>query len=446
MINHIALQKKLLSSLISQHSIKATAFAGMFVQISRPLVSMLTLPPLLSYLELDGFGIWMIALSILGLMGLANSGLSAALVTAIGRLGEDFKRDKIKHLVLASTILAFSWSAILLIVGIPVVLFIDWADLLHLSGNITGNDVSKLMIALVIMQGCGFLANISQQVMRGLSQGVLAHALNFLGVIAGAIGLIVAIYLKAPLWQLGLAFMGPTLLISFFGGLVYFHYSEISLFSLRSFDWPTTKWLAKDSLRMAGYHSAFAVSSQSDLLLIGMILGSSATAAYGIAHRVFSFILIISSVVSQAQWPVMASWDAASKHAVVGKSLKQTVVIGVLTSTTIALIIALFYEPLIRLWLGKYITTNWWIISGMIAWVFVATLVNIFDSVLRARHETPYLMRSMFFMAVINIAFSLVLIPLIGAGGAIWGSVLGYGIALAIPYSFRLWGLYGKYW
>jgi O-antigen/teichoic acid export membrane protein len=442
----MTLQKKLLSRLISQHSIKATAFAGMLLQISRPLVSILTLPPLLSYLGLDGIGIWMITLSILGLMGVANSGLSAAMVTSIGRLGANFKKGKIKRLVSATTILALAWGAILLIVGIPLVLFIDWADLLHLSGNITGNDVSKLMITLLIMQGCGFLANISQQVMRGLSHGVLAHALNFLGVIAGAVGLIVAIYLKAPLWQLGLAFMGPALLTSFLGGLVYFHYLEITFFSLSSFDWRTSKWLAKDSLRMAGYHSAFAVSSQSDLLLIGMILGSSATAAYGIAHRVFSIAPLLSAVVNEAQWPVMASWDADSKHEAVGRRLKQTAVIGVLTSTTIALIIALFYEPLIRLWLGKYITTDWWIITGMIAWVFVATLVNIFDSVLRARHETSYLMRSMFFMAAINIVFSLVLIPLIGAGGAIWGSVLGYGIALAVPFSFRLWGLYGKYW
>jgi len=439
------LVKKQLSILFSDQSIKATALAGMLAQLGRPLVSLLTLPLLLSHLGQDGIGIWMIALSILGLIGFVNSGLSATVVTTVGRLGTNYQQDEIKRLVSAATFLALAWGAVVLIVAIPLVIFIDWANLLHLSGKISGGDVSKLMVSLVIMLACGFVSSLPQQVMRGRMQGVLVHSLNFLGVVAGAIGLIVAIFLKTPLWMLGVAFMGPTIITSFVGGLFYLHYSGITFFSYKNFSWHTVQWLGKDSLRMAGYQSAYAVSSQSDLLLIGMILGSSASAAYGIAHRVFSLPILLSSIVSQAQWPAMARWDATGEHTSVGKMLKQTAVVGVLAGTTAAVIAAIFYEPLIKLWLGGYIPTDWWILNGMVAWVLVATLVTTFDSVLRARHETSYLMRCMFLMAIINIAASLALIPLIGAGGAIWGSVFGYVVALAVPYSFRLWGLYRKH-
>lgn len=438
------LVKKQLVILFSDKSIKTTALAGMAVQIGRPLVSLLTLPLLLNHLGQDGIGIWMIALSILGLIGFINSGLSATVVTTIGRLGTNAQQDEIKCLVSAATLLAFAWGAVVLILAIPLVIFIDWTSLLHLSGKISGDDVSKLMIILVIMMACGFVASLPQQVMLGRMQGFLAHSLNFLGVVGGAIGLIIAIFLKAPLWMLGFSFMGPTIITSFVGGIFYLHYSGTTFFSYKNLSWPTVQCLGKDSLRMAGYESAYAVSSQSDLLLIGMILGSSASAAYGIAHRVFSLPILLSSIVSQAQWPAMARWDSTGEHVAVARMLKQTVAICTLASTTFALILALFYEQLIRLWMGSYINTELWILVGMIAWVCVATLVNIFDSVLRARYETSYLMRCMFYMAAINITMSLSLIPLIGAGGAIWGSVLGYVTALAVPYSFRLWGLYGK--
>jgi O-antigen/teichoic acid export membrane protein len=438
--------KKHISIFFSDHSIKATALAGMLAQLSRPLVSLLTLPLLLTHLGQDGIGIWMIALSILGLIGFVNTGLSATVVTTVGRLGANYHRDEINHLISASTLLALAWGAFILIVAIPLVLFIDWGELLHLNGKISGDDVSKLMAVLVLMMACGFVVSLPQQIMLGRMQGALAHVLNFFGVIAGAIGFIIAIYFEAPLWILGFAFMAPTIITSYVGGLIYFHYSGITFFTYKNFSWNTVRWLGNDSLRMAGYQSAYAVSSQSDLLLIGMILGSSASAAYGIAHRVFSLPILLSSIVSQAQWPAMANFDATGDHAAVGKMLKHTVAIGSFAGTTSALILALFYEPLIRLWLGSYITTDWWILGGMVAWVIVATLVTIFDSVLRARLDTSFLMRCMFFMALINILASLLLIPVIGAGGAIWGSVLGYIVALAIPYSFRLWRLYEKYY
>ena len=47
----------------------------------------------------------------------------------------------------------------------------------------------------------------------------------------------------------------------------------------RNLDRSTFCELGSDSLRMAGYQSAYAVSSQSDLFLIAMFLGAPATAA-----------------------------------------------------------------------------------------------------------------------------------------------------------------------
>jgi O-antigen/teichoic acid export membrane protein len=99
---------------------------------------------------------------------------------------------------------------------------------------------------------------------------------------------------------------------------------------------------------------------------------------------------------------------------------------------------AVAYDFLIDLWLGRDLPTDAAIIYGMVAWVLVATLVNTCDSVLRARNETSLLLRSMVLMAAINLPLTLLLLPQIGPAGAIWGTVTGYALALLLPYLVRL--------
>ncbi len=422
------------------HAIKATAVAGLLGQVGRPLVSLLTLPLLLSYLGQDGLGVWMIALSLMGLVGFVSTGLSASVVTAIGRASAAPSGKSLVRLSTAASVIAMFYAAIVLVVIVPAALLIDWAWLLGLDSGLSGQPVAWLMVTLAVLLGCGLALSVPRQIMLGRMHGYLAHMLDFAGLIAGAVCLVIAIYFQMPLWMLGAAFMAPPILTVFIGGLFYLHHAGIPLFSRQNLDGKTLNELGRDSLRMAGYQSAFAVSSQSDLFLIGIILGAPASAAYGIAQRVFSLPILVSTSVNQAQWPAMSRADAAGEYAAVGRMFRRTLVIGSGVAISVAVAIALAYEPLIRLWLGQVIESDSLVLVGMVAWVTVATPVITFDSLLRARQETSFLMRCMIAMATINIPTTLLLLPWIGPAGAIWGSVAGYTFALLLPYSVRLWG------
>lgn len=422
------------------HAIKATAVTGLLGQVGRVLVSLLTLPLLLSYLGQDGLGVWMIALSLMGLVGFVSSGLSASVVTAIGRASAAPSRESLVRLSTAASLIALCYGAIVFAAVVPTALLIDWTWLLGLGGGLSGQPVARLMSALAVLLACGLVVSVPRQIMLGRMHGYLAHMLDFAGLVAGAVCLVIAIHFQMPLWLLGAALMAPPMITVFIGGLIYLHHADIPLFSRRNLDRETFSKLGRDSLRMAGYQSAFAVSSQSDLFLIGIILGAPASAAYGIAQRVFSLPILVSTSVNQAQWPAMARADAAGEHAAVGRMFRRTLAIGSGVAISVAVAAALAYEPLIRLWLGRIIESDPLVLAGMVAWVIVATPVITCDGLLRARQETSFLMRCMFAMATINIPTTLLLLPWIGPAGAIWGSVTGYMFALLLPYSFRLRG------
>lgn len=427
-----------MAAYLRDHPVKATAAVGLLGQVGRPLVSLLTLPILFARLGQEGLGVWMIALSLMGLVGFVSAGMSASVVTFIGRARGGAPEEHLHRIVTAATLIASVWAGLVIVVIVPTAMTLEWNKLLGLGGRIPAADVRFLMATLAAMLGLSLVVGVPRQVMIGRMHGYFAHLLDFVGVVVGAIGLILGLSCNAPLWMLALGFMGTSYVTIFVGGLVYLHYAHIPLFSRQQIHRETLVALGSDSLRMAGYQGSYAVSSQSDLLLIGVLLGAAASAVYGVVQRVFSLLILLSATVNYAQWPAMARSDAAGDHTQVERMLKNTLVIGSGITTTMAAFVALAFQPLIKLWLGHAIATDPLILVGMVIWVFVATLVNTCDSFLRAHQETAFLMRSMLMMAVLNISATLLLLPRIGVAGAIWGSVIGFAVALLVPYSFRI--------
>ena len=419
-------------------AISWTVLAGLMVQVGRPLISLITLPLLLSHLGQSGLGIWMIALSLMGLAGFVSAGLSVSVVTMVSRTNTEGLKGELNCLLTSATLIAALWGLAIIVLIVPFALMLDWSLVLGQVGSTQGDEFGKLMATLAFVLGFGIVAGVPRQFMVGMMQGYVAHLLDFSGVVAGTAGLFAMIILDAPLWGLGLAFMAPSYLALFVGGLFYLRREGIAFAAVRQINHVSFMSLARDSARMAGYQSAYAISTQSDLLLIGFVLGAPASAVYGVAQRVFSLPILISATVNYAQWPAIARADAASDHALVSRMFWSTLLIGSLGSTLVATIIAMLYRPLLNLWLGHNLDTDKSILIGMVAWVMVATMVNTCDSVLRARNETSLLMRSMMAMAVVNIATTLYLLPLIGPAGAIWGSVIGFSLALLLPYTLRL--------
>lgn len=414
-----------------------TALSGVIVQVGRPLASLITIPFLFGELGQSGLGVWMIALSLMGLVGTLNSGLSITLVTSIGRAGEQDNADDSSRLATAGTIIALATGLLTLVLCLPAIWLIDWVGLLGLDDGTAGAEVAAMLTVLAGTLAFGFLAAVPRQIMMGRMHGYVAHMLDLAGVLVGSGALIAALIAGKPLWVLALAFMGPSPVLLLLGAMVYLRRQRITLFALQHIHGPTVEKLGRDSLRMVSYHTAYSISSQSDLLLVGALVGAPASAVYGVAVRIFFLPISLALAINHAQWPAMARADAAGNWSGFDRMMRLTLLILVTSCAALSCSIALVYPDLVKIWLGRPLETDAALLVGMAVWVPLAVTVNIYDTALRAQNATSYLARSMFVMAAINLVSSLILIQIVGYPGALWGTIAGYTLALLIPYALR---------
>lgn len=449
---------------VETHPVKTTTISGLTVQVGRPLVTLVTLPLLLHALGEGGLGVWLIAISMMGIFSFVSAGISSCVITYVSRISgastalkpktfaettvdawrnnpnarSDDIRMQLSQLTTISFLIATACAALLYVLVLPAALLLDWAALLKLEDPALSPDVRRLVAAIVVVLGLSVVAVIPRQIMFGRLHGYLAHSFDFVGILLGASGLIAAIHLGSPMWVMALAFTGPSVAFLFLGGLYYLARAGIRPFSPGSFDSRLFRRVRDDALRMGGYHAAFTISSQTDIILIGIILGATATVDFGVAQRIFSLLILVGLVVNHAQWPVLARTDAAGDHASFLPLFRRTLTLMPLGAGLFAICLVLAYEPLIALWLGETCDADPLILWGMVAWVCVATASNTCDSLLRARNETSFLMHCFSAMAIINLGLTLLLLPLIGPAGAIWGSAIAYFMAVLIPYLWRL--------
>ena len=428
-----------MNSIVRRNAGAATAIASIAANVGRSLVALLTLPALFTFLGNDTFGFWLVALSLMGFVNFINSGVSSATVTYIARASASTDvLSSLPPIIYAAAVLAIGLGFLVAAVSIPIILLTDWHGLLKLGPSLSPDDVKPLLLVIALILATGFVVMVPRQVMLGMQQGYIAFALDFLGVLFGAVALLSAVHLKAPLWVLGLALLAPSYLITLIVGTFYLAQKGLLRFSWEVFRSAPVFPLVRDAARMSGYQAAFVVSSQSDLLLIGIFLGAPASVAYGIAHRVFSFPTMAIASVNYAQWPAIAKADAAGKHKEMYKLFWRTLISGTAAAVIAALCILLFYNRLVEMWFGTAIATDPLILVGMICWVLISTLVGTCDIMLRAQNASKFLLRCMIGMALINVSSSIVLIQLIGPAGAIFGSVVGYAVGLLLPYIYQI--------
>jgi len=73
-------------SWVQAHPVKTTSVSGLAVLAGRPLVTLVTLPLLLQALGESGFGVWLIGLSVMGILNFVSAGVSSSLITYAGRI------------------------------------------------------------------------------------------------------------------------------------------------------------------------------------------------------------------------------------------------------------------------------------------------------------------------------------------------------------------------
>lgn len=422
-----------LNAALSRRPLSSTAVVGAVANMVRLTVSLATMPALLSYLGAERFGLWLIALSFLGIIGVVNIGMSSAIITAMGRAnagaGERVENQAASAMAMA-LLLCLVTGAIIL----PLVVMVDWHSLFSLPAGISAQEVTELMAALAICLAIGFPARVPKFVLMGTLKGFLAHFIELLAVLAAAGALLTAIWLRQPLYILILVFLLPQSFLMLIAGGACLWRSGLSL-SPSSAEWPIVLDLLKEGAKLTFNQASVAIANHSDMVLIGLIAGAGAAAIYGVVQRLFAVPVLLVSVLNDALWPAFSKADAEGRASWVSAVFVRLLVAMITVSIICGLGTAYFFAPITHLWLGEAQDASGMLLLGTAAWAVLFAVTKTAGTLLRALRETTFLTRAMAAMALVNVPVSLVLIHEMGAAGAIWGTVVAYSLCLVIPYA-----------
>ncbi|MEO0461132.1 MAG: polysaccharide biosynthesis C-terminal domain-containing protein [Myxococcota bacterium] len=383
----------------------------------------------------------MVTLSAFALTSFIHSGLGGALITAVGRASGSTgigSIEKIEKVAVVGTVLGSGCGILAVVAGQMLVWIIPWSELWAIPSGMRLVDVRLLFGMIVICLAIGFAALTPKYVMVGMRRGYVVFTADIVGLCVSAALLFRLIHLGAPMWALGLGFILPQYLISFGTGLYALRLEGIRCWKLACFRKDMFLTMGSDAARFALQQVTHALATHTDQLMVGSIAGLSASASYGIAQRLFSAPVQLAAVVNQALWPELSRADAAGRSSWVLAVFARALATMLLFATTASVFLFVFYEEIVRLWLGVTNHSQGLLTLGMSAWIVTTLAANTADTLLRALNQTKFLVYTMTAMMLTNLVLTFFLVHAIGSAGAIWATVIAYTVCLLVPYSFAI--------
>ena len=382
-------------------------------------VSFLLLPIFTRALTTEEFGLYALALGLVGfLLPLASLGLP----NVVSRFFID--RDDIDYPRLVSTCLLMSFLAIVTIIIIVAVLnIIIPGQLYHWLGGLSGDLIPALFVmvaAQILMTICLSLLQMEGRPF-GYSLVRIIYAIAF-----GGAGVFAVLYLSAGGKGLVLAKAAVDVIlvvgILFWLGWRNYMVPRVSAGAARH--------ALKYGLPLVPHTAAIGIIGITDRLLLTNMMGTSATGVYSVGFQIGMIMWLIVNSMNQAWLPWFYRQMKIGTHAVKVKVVQATYLL-IAAIAGISLVFALLSPLIVSVMVGPTFQEASNICPWIVLGFFFHGLYALANSYLYYAGYTVRLATATGLTAIANIAFSWWLIELNGIVGAAQGTALAYLLAWA---------------
>ena len=390
-------------------------------------------PILLRALGTDTFGVWSLAVGMIGQLAIVQLGLNTAIpqqVAAKLALGDRRGLDKIFSTALAAYLIcaAFSLLATGVLIVIAPLIFkvaptqvgaIRWT-LLILGVNQSLAFGVALRDALVFGSGRMFLtSSINIVVNLGITLGFIAMAVAGRGTVGMALVMLVATIVNLGLYQ----------------RLLSDEFSHLR---------PRRAQVSRETLaRLLGIgRNQFAISLSGVVsfgvngLILGLLLTPNALAYYALSVRLMNFIEQLSTKFSSVSLPVYSQAHAAGDVGQMRRIFTESITVAMGIVVPFLLVSLTLGERLITAWVGPNhgaAATLWAL--GMTTFLFRLP-GQIAITILNGAEKLGLILKVYLAAAVVDVILSYFLTRQIGAGGVYIGSIL---VGAAVDFVWLPW-------
>lgn len=326
------------------------SFSGQIFPIAVALVS---IPVLLSNLKIELFGVFTLMLSIVGVMSIFDFGITKSLTYRIRQARSNSATD-------LGTIISSGGGALILSGVIVACLFLVFSEQITLFLNVSKESFKDVNIAIRILSFVVLLTMINTA-LKGILEGFEEFkVINFIRVPVSSLLYIVPMVVSFQFSTLSTMVLS-ILIVRAFGVLVFVYVIFLkypSLFPFKpSYSELRTQFQFGSWIALSNFLSP--LMNQFDKVLIASVVGSGVIAYLTTPYEMAIKVLVLSTAISSVYFPVYVKlWHSANTSVERCEALKHSLIVTFLVFFIPVLLLFLYSNEILTIWVGEEIATN----------------------------------------------------------------------------------------
>jgi O-antigen/teichoic acid export membrane protein len=413
-----------------------TAAAGVAKAIGL-LASLISVPLTYRYLGTERYGIWMVLISIISVMGFADLGIGNGLINAVSEAYGKNNRHLASEYVSSALAPMLCIAIFLAIVGAVGYPFLPWLRLFNVRSGAAAMEGARAFRVLYCWFVISIPLGVVTRVQAGLQQGYSSQIVGALGSIVSLFAMLQVIALHGSLSWLVFASIFGAVASTVVNGWILFREHPWLLPSWTAYRRSSAYKILKLGLMFFVLQCAVAVGYTSDNIVIAQILGAAAVAAYAVPQKLFGFVSMLVGMGITPLWPAygeaLARGDVEWLRRAFLASLRVTLAITV----PLCALLVVAGPRILSFAVGKSLHASMSLLVVLAVWGVVNAVSNVMAVLLNGTGVVKVLSTTAVFASLSNLSLSILLTRRLGVMGVCLGSIITQ-LLITFPVCFLL--------
>lgn len=343
--------------------------AGVAGRTATLVAPLLATPAMLAHLGDADFGFWITGISITGIAAVADLGIANGLLTKVAAAYGGSQSDLIRRYLSSAYAALAVISAGIFLLGLACSWLSGWPTI-----------VTIVLLTFIL----GMPGSIFYQFLYGIQQVPLVNALLVASASAAVVSCLIAIGMSAPPWLAVLSYGVPYVLVPYGGALFFFSRNRHFRPSLGSVRWEDCSSLLHLGAGFFVLSILTGIGMNADNVIIAMVTGPEAVAAYSIPMRLGSVLMAFVMTIFIPLWGANGEALARHEYAWVRRTTRTMSILGIALTVVGGGLLFYLSDSLIRLWVHRQFDGQQMILAASVLSSVVIAATSPYNMVLNA--------------------------------------------------------------
>lgn len=407
-------------------------------------VSLVSVPLTVRYLGPERYGLWVVLVSFIAALGIADLGIGNGLMNTISEAYGRDDRQMARECVTSAFVMMLGIAVFLAFAGAVAYPFVPWMRVFNVKSAAVAVEGSHAFVVLYSWFVINIPIGVVNRAQAGLQKGYLPQLIGAFGAILTLLALFVVINLHGSLSWLVFA--------STIGGVVGIVTNAWILFREHPWLIPDRQAyrsaIAARILRLGlmffVLQCAVAIGYTSDNIVVTQVLGAAAVAAYAVPQKLFSSVAMVINMAIHPLWPAygeaIARGDVAWVRRIFIASFRATLLI----STSLCTLLAVAGPWILRVAVGKTLTASQSLLVVLAIWGVVESMSTMMAMLLNGAGVLKEQTVIAIVVSSVNLGLSIALTRRFGLVGVCVGSILTQLLLAFPPYLLLIRALFSR--